>query len=136
MRLRPSRSTRTDTLFPYTTLFRSEIKAAVYTVTIVCQYCSSVLDVANPDVRVITEYHEAAAALEIPPGTRGTLDGIEWEAIGYMRRSEGGSYPWDEYLLFNPYRVYRWLVTDGRGWSLGEMLTRTPEWSSDRKSVG
>src|SRR3546814_6310195 len=47
-----------------------------------------------------------------------------------MRRSEGGSYPWDEYLLFNPYRGYRWLVTDGRGWSLGEMLTRTPEWSS------
>src|SRR3546814_20533131 len=69
-----------------------EIKVAGYTVTIVCQYCSSVLDVANPDVRVITEYNEAAAALEIPPGTRGTLDGIEWEAIGYMRRSEGGSY--------------------------------------------
>lgn len=105
-----------------------ELKAAGYTVTVVCQYCSSVLDVANPDVRIITEYHEAAASLEIPLGSRGTLDGIEWEAIGYMARSENGSYPWEEYLLFNPYHGYRWLVTDGRGWSFGEMLTRTPKW--------
>ena len=56
------------------------------------------------------------------------LRGVEWEAIGYLRRSERGRYPWEEYLLFNPYHGYRWLVTTGRGWSFGEMLTRAPDW--------
>ena len=105
------------------------LRAAGYTVTVACQYCSSILDVANPDVRLITEYHEAAAQLEIPLGTRGTLRGVEWETVGYLRRSEAGDYPWVEYLLFNPYHGYRWLITNGRGWSFGEQLTRAPHWS-------
>ena len=37
------------------------LRAAGYTVTVACQYCGSILDVANPDVRLIQEYHEAAA---------------------------------------------------------------------------
>ena len=106
-----------------------QLRAAGYTVTVACQYCGSILDVANPDVRLIKEYHEAAAQLEIPLGTRGTLRGVEWVAIGYVRRSEGGDYPWEEYLLFNPYHGYRWLITNGRGWSFGEQLTRAPHWS-------
>lgn len=105
------------------------LRAAGYTVTVVCQYCGSLLDVANPDVRMIAEFHQAAEELEIPLGTRGTLRGIEWEVVGYCRRSEGGAYPWEEYLLFNPYHGYRWLITNGRGWSFGEMLTRAPVWS-------
>jgi len=103
-----------------------ELRAAGYSVTVACRYCSSVLDVANPDVRLITRYEEAARQLEIPLGTRGTLDGVEWEVIGYLTRSEHGSYSWEEYLLFNPYHGYRWLVTNGRGWSFAEMLTRAP----------
>lgn len=112
-----------------------ELRAAGYTVTVACQYCSSLLDVANPDVRLITEYHLAMQGLEIPLGTRGTLRGVEWEAIGYVQRSEGGAYPWEEYLLFNPYHGYRWLITNGRGWSFGEMLTRTPTWEASHLSV-
>ncbi|MDQ8754619.1 DUF4178 domain-containing protein [Sphingosinicella sp. LHD-64] len=104
------------------------LKAAGYTVTVACQYCGSILDVASPEVRLITEYHQAAAELEIPLGTRGTLRDVEWEAIGFVRRSEHGAYPWVEYLLFNPYHGYRWLITNGRGWSFGEMLTRAPDW--------
>lgn len=104
------------------------VRAAGYTVTVACQYCGSILDVANPEVRLLTEYHLAIQELAIPLGTRGTLRGVEWEAIGYLRRSERGSYPWEEYLLFNPYHGYRWLVTNGRGWSFGEMLTRAPDW--------
>jgi len=103
-----------------------ELRAAGYTVSVVCQYCSSLLDVTHPDVMVIKRYQEAAAELEIPLGTRGVLKGVEWEAIGWLARSEGGAYPWEEYLLFNPYHGYRWLVTDGRGWTFGTMLTRLP----------
>jgi hypothetical protein len=103
------------------------LRAAGYTVTVACEYCSSILDVTNPEVRLITEYHQALEDLEIKLGTRGTLKGVEWEVVGYLRRSEGGAYPWEEYLLFNPYHGYRWLVTNGRGWSFGELLTRTPK---------
>lgn len=102
------------------------LRAAGYTVTVACEYCGSILDVADPSVRLIKEYHQAAGTLEIPLGTRGTLRGVEWEAIGYLRRSEHGSYGWEEYLLFNPYHGYRWLVKVRGAWSLGEMLTRLP----------
>ena len=104
-----------------------ELRAAGYSMSVVCQYCTSVLDVSDPVVKLVVERREAAAALDIPLGTRGTLKGVEWEAVGYMRRSMSGEYPWEEYLLFNPYHGYRFLITDGRGWSLGEMQTRGPE---------
>jgi hypothetical protein len=106
------------------------LRAAGYSVTIACQYCGSILDVTNPQVQLVTKYNKAVAELEIPLGTRGTLRGVEWEAIGYLRRSENGAYPWEEYLLFNPYHGYRWLVTDGRGWSFGEMLSGAPDHTS------
>ncbi|UUL81858.1 DUF4178 domain-containing protein [Sphingomonas qomolangmaensis] len=102
------------------------VRAAGYTVTIACQYCSSILDVSQPQVKLVTQYHEAAARLEIPLGTRGTLRGVEWEAIGYLARSERGQYGWEEYLLFNPYHGYRWLIANRGGWSFGELLTVVP----------
>ncbi len=104
-----------------------EVKAAGYTVSIACQYCGSVLDISNADVRIVARYEEEVRKLELPLGSRGTLRGIEWEVIGYLRRSENAAYPWDEYLLFNPYHGYRFLDTDGRGWSLGRQLTVAPQ---------
>jgi hypothetical protein len=104
----------------------TDIRAAGYTVTVVCQYCSSVLDVANPDVKIITEYSEAAGELLIPLGTRGELKGVTWEVIGFLQRGDGYAV-WDEYLLFNPYQGYRWLIDSGRGWSFGTMLTIAPK---------
>ena len=103
----------------------TDIRAAGYTVTLVCGYCSSVLDVANPDVKIITEYAEAAGELPIPLGTRGELKGVTWEVIGFLQRGDGYAV-WDEYLLFNPYHGYRWLIDSGRGWSFGTMLTTAP----------
>jgi hypothetical protein len=114
-----------------------ELRAAGYTVHVACRYCGSILDVTDPQAKLVTEYHQAAAEIEIPLGTRGTLRGIEWEAIGYLQRSENGAYGWEEYLLFNPYHGYRWLVKARGGWSLGEMLTVTPDrLSYDTQAVG
>jgi hypothetical protein len=107
-----------------------EIKAAGYSVSIICQYCASTLDITEPDVKLIQRWEEEVRKLELPIGSRGTLRGIEWDVIGYLRRSENGSYPWDEYLLFNPYHGYRFLDTDGRGWTLGRQLTAAPDHQS------
>jgi len=106
------------------------VRAAGYTVHVACEYCGSILDVTDPQVKLVTEHTRARAELEIPLGTRGTLRGVEWEVIGYLRRSENREYPWEEYLLFNPYHGYRWLVKVRGGWSFGEMLTGAPKWFS------
>jgi len=102
-----------------------EVKAAGYTVTVACRHCGSVLDVANPDVAIIKAYHESAARLALPLGSRGILSGTQWEAVGWLRREAGG-YSWSEYLLFNPYAGYRWLVHSDGQWQFGTMLTDLP----------
>lgn len=102
-----------------------EVKAAGYTVSVACRHCGSVLDVANPDVAIIREYHEKAAKLPLPLGSRGMLEGVEWEAIGFIERTADG-YRWGEYLLFNPYAGYRWLVQSEGRWQLGRLLTDLP----------
>ena len=102
------------------------MRAAGYTVTLACEYCGTLIDATNPDARIITRYHEVQASLAIPLGTRGTLRGVEWEAIGWLQRTDGWA-AWDEYLLFNPYAAYRWLIAQNGHWSLGTMLTATPQ---------
>ncbi len=107
-----------------------EIRAAGYTTTVACRYCGSVIDVASPDATLITQYHQAVAELAIPLGTRGTIAGIEWEAIGWQSRSSAGE-SWDEFLLFNPYAGYRWLVRADGEWTFGRALESLPEMLSD-----
>lgn len=103
-----------------------EIKAAGYTVAVACQHCGSALDVSRPEVELITRYTEAVAPLTLPLGRRGTLNGVEWEVIGYLERSDGEA-DWNEYLLFNPYAGYRWLIEDGRKWQIGTPLHDRPD---------
>ena len=101
------------------------MRAAGLSVTIACEYCGSLIDVAHPDVQIITRYNETQASLVIPLGTRGTLRGVEWDVIGWMQRSDGWA-EWDEYLLFNPFEGYCWLIAQNGQWSLGTMLTAAP----------
>ncbi len=80
---------------------------------------------ASPEVRLIAEAQARTETPTIPIGTRGTLAGTEWEVVGYQRRSSGaGSWPWEEYLLFNPYRGFRFLGQDHGHWTLYGMLRR------------
>ncbi|WP_072379609.1 DUF4178 domain-containing protein [Novosphingobium sp. NDB2Meth1] len=109
-----------------------EIRAAGYTVTLACRYCGSLLDVAHEDVRLITAYRRAAKNFAIPPGARGTLFDVEWEVIGALRRRSGSAL-WQEFLLFNPYSGYRWLVAADGEWQFGTMLLDRPE--DDRLAV-
>ena len=63
---------------------------------------------------------------------RGQLDGHEWEILGIVWRevnADGVNYPWQEFLLFNPYQGYRWLIyqmSDGC-WGIGGPLDGAPE---------
>jgi hypothetical protein len=87
-----------------------ELRAVGISVTAVCRQCSSVIDTANPDLRVIQTARQAAVSTDIEIGSRGELYGVLWEVIGYARKSVKGTiYGWDEYLLFNPWQGFRFL---------------------------
>ncbi len=104
------------------------VKAAGYSVSVGCQHCGALLDVAHPDVAVIELYEGTMRELPVPLGRRGTLFGTEWEAIGALARSDG-DVQWTETLLFNPYAGYRWLVLSEGEWTFGTMLTDRPSGS-------
>jgi hypothetical protein len=100
------------------------LRALGQSVMVSCQSCRTHLDVSRPDIRIIQEYRAAAARLVLPLGTRGSLKGRNWEVVGAMGRKVSG-YLWHEYLLFNPYEGFRWLVYDGGHWNFGEMVKDT-----------
>lgn len=106
-----------------------ELRAAGFSTRLVCQYCASELDLVDDQVRLLAEHAEAANALTIPLGSMGVLKDVEWCVIGYLERTDSCE-SWGEYLLFNPYHGYRWLVHMHSGWSFGEPLLVQPAHAS------
>jgi hypothetical protein len=102
-----------------------EVRAAGFSVNLACRYCGSILDVSRPEVALIEAHDRAAAGFDLPLGRRGVLNGTEWDVVGALRRSDS-TYTWDEYLLFNPYVGYRWLVLSEGEWQFGTMLLDCP----------
>ncbi len=101
------------------------LHAAGYSTLYACQYCGSEIDLTGDTVRLIAEHVEAARALNIPLGTKGIINGIDWVAVGHMEMNDGWE-GWEEFLLFNPYHGYRWLVFTSSGWSLGTAILSQP----------
>lgn len=115
-----------------------------------CPYCGSVL---TPDqsgaLSVAAAAQRARRSSILPLHARGKLDGVTWEVIGiawFACVVDGVEYPWQEFLLYNPYRGYRYLIysMSDHHWSLGEALDGVPrakdgafthrrvEWKGDR----
>jgi len=106
-----------------------ELRAPGQTMRAICNHCSSVLDATDPTLRIIQLYNEKITAKPIIPlGARGKFEGEEWEVIGFMtRQAVGYDYHWEEYLLFNPYLGFRWLLDQYGHWSYTTPLVITPE---------
>jgi hypothetical protein len=106
------------------------IRSGANALTVVCIQCCSVLDAKDPALGVLQTF-QARERIQpkIPLGKRGKLDGCEWEAIGFQERTitvEGIPYSWYEYLLFNPYKGYRYLSEYRGHWNLGRTLRLLP----------
>ena len=101
------------------------LRALGQSVMACCESCRTQLDVSRPDIQIIGKYDAQFAELRIPLGARGTLRDQMFEVIGAMQRNVDG-YSWHEYLLFNPYIGFRWLVYDDGRWNFGTMLRETP----------
>jgi hypothetical protein len=100
------------------------LRALGHSVMVSCPTCAAQIDVSQPEIKLIQKYQQTVGRLRIPLGTRGTLRGQVYEIIGAMQRVVDG-YHWQEYLLFNPYVGFRWLVYDAGHWNFGEMVKDT-----------
>ena len=113
-----------------------EVRGFGHSLSVVCPQCLSVLDTSAPMVQVLQQFQEAQRRNPlIPLGSRGKLDGATWELIGFQTRAEvedGETYEWSEYLLFNPYKGFRYLVEYEGHWTYVTPLESLPS----RLSIG
>ena len=102
------------------------VKAVGHSISAVCMYCSSVIDVTNENYRILKTANERTRPTLLTIGSRGRLAGILWEVIGYMEKTDNtGFYRWEEYLLYNPYQGFRFLVQTKGHWSLFKILKKS-----------
>ena len=107
------------------------VRGLLQTESIGCGACGAILDLTDENLQVISTFQTKTRLQPlIPLGTRGKLLGDLLEVIGYMRRKvtvEGVDYEWSEYLLFNPYKGFRWLSEYNGHWTFIRTLTERPE---------
>ena len=103
-----------------------ELKAPDMTERVTCPYCDSLLDVNQGNLKYLRALKPSPSpvpyVLEI--GSKGAFEqfeqGASFEVIGSMTRSvtfDGIKYYWNEYLLYNYQRGFRWLVQSDDHWS-------------------
>lgn len=99
------------------------IRASGISISAVCQNCGSIIDISNENYKVIEKAAVRIVQSRIPLGARAVLFGTEWETIGYCIRSDiTRVYKWREYLLFNPYQGFRFLVEADDHWNFVKMM--------------
>ncbi|HEV2962646.1 MAG TPA: DUF4178 domain-containing protein [Candidatus Angelobacter sp.] len=90
-------------------------------INVVCGSCHSILDAQDPNVQVLQKFSAAMKFQPlIPLGSRGKLRGTVYEVIGFQRRQitvDGEKYGWGEYVLFNPYKGFRYLTEYDGHWN-------------------
>ena len=115
-----------------------EIRGMAHTQSVVCPQCLSVLDAKDPGLKVLQQF-EAKERIQplIPLGSRGKVHGAQYELIGFQERSinvEGERYAWREYVLFNPYKGFRYLTEYDGHWNDVITLRAMPEISAGQAS--
>ena len=107
-----------------------QLRGFGHALTVVCQQCMTLLDATTPELRILQEVQtKHRFAPKIPLGTRGKFAGVAWEAIGFQRRTvedDGESFTWEEYLLFNPYKGFRYVTEFDGHWNFVAPLERQP----------
>jgi hypothetical protein len=102
------------------------LRAAGLTMSAACGSCGSLLDTSTPDLKLIQKARsKVTVEPQIPIGARGGLFNTVYEVIGFQRVRDPYS-SWIEYLLFNPWQGFAWLVTYNGHWSFVRRLLDLP----------
>lgn len=99
------------------------LRAEGLSMSAVCGSCGTILDSSRPLLREVGRVAQTTLRLNpvLPIGKRAMLREHPWEVIGFMRRKDRWC-SWDEYLLFNPWLGFRFLVTYNGHWTLVRLL--------------
>lgn len=94
------------------------IKAVGLSISVTCGSCHSTIDTNSEELKYLKEAKKFRRVKpDIPLGSRGKLSGKMYECIGFVQKKDGPYY-WREYLLYNPYVGYKWLVEVDGHWSI------------------
>ena len=111
------------------------LRGLSWTQTVACASCGSVLDARDPNLAVLQRFERKAKVKPlIPLGARGEWRGAPHEVIGFQVRQitvDGTAYQWREYVLFNPYRGFRYLTEYDGHWNDVVGLPGRPEVRTD-----
>ena len=103
-----------------------------------CASCGSIIGIENENVKLLAGTAQQMNIVPwLPLGSKGVLHEIEWEAIGFLRRStrsEGVDYAWSEYLLFNAEGGFAWLTEYQGHWNFARTLSNPPSVSRGQAS--
>jgi len=106
------------------------LRGLLQTTRVVCSRCGTVIDISDENMRIIGRFKERPTVKPaIPLGSRGAFPDGVFEAIGFMQRFitvEGVDYRWREYLLFNPFKGFRWLSEYNGHWSYIKTVMHQP----------
>ena len=107
-----------------------QLRGFAHTLSVVCPQCHSVLDTSTPEVEILQTFEQKTQIQPtIPLGSRGSLDSAPYEVIGFQVRDAGSGddlYSWSEYLLFNPYKGFRYLTEYNGHWNFVQVQTALP----------
>jgi hypothetical protein len=108
-----------------------QLRGFAHTLSVVCPQCSTVLDASTPEVEILQKFEgKAHTKPTIALGTRGKIGDTQYEVIGFqIRRVHSGedTYQWDEYLLFNPYKGFRYFTEYNGHWNFVHVESALPE---------
>ena len=110
--------------------------------TITCGSCKSIIDLLQGQGAALQHaiQGEPVAPL-IALGANGTLQGVQWQVLGFQHRighepaDPDEAFGWSEYLLYNRQRGFAFLVDAEDGWSLVKPLTGAPQFKADGSSA-
>jgi hypothetical protein len=106
------------------------VRGFEHTLTVVCPQCLSILDAKDPNLQILQKFKDKTrVTLLIPLGSRGSWQGTVYEVIGYQKRTIGSgteTFSWSEYLLFNPYKGFRYFTEYNGHWNDVRTLRALP----------
>jgi hypothetical protein len=107
-----------------------------------CGSCHSIIDLSQGiggELKHATQDEPVQPLIAL--GSSGTLQGAQWQVVGWQHRmghepsDPDEHFGWDEYLLFNSKRGFTFLVDSTEGWSVVKPATGAPVVNSNGQSA-